>query len=77
VIASTWSVAYGMSRLILCKCRHYETEVILLCARWYLRYWLIYRGLEEVITERDLSVDNTTIYRWWASPRKVALRHFR
>jgi transposase-like protein len=44
--------------------RHYESEIILLCVRWYLRYALSYRDLEEMMNERGLSVDHTTIYRW-------------
>ena len=46
------------------KCRHFEAEIILLCVRWYLRYALSYRDLEEMMAERGLSVDHTTIYRW-------------
>jgi len=48
----------------LFKWRHYEAAIILLCVRWYLRYALSYRDLEEMIRERGLSVDHTTIYRW-------------
>jgi transposase, IS6 family len=48
----------------LFKWRHYESEIILLCVRWYLRYALSYRDLEEMMNERGLSVDHTTIYRW-------------
>jgi transposase, IS6 family len=32
--------------------------------RWYLRYALSYRDLEEMMQERGLSVDHTTIFRW-------------
>ena len=46
------------------KWRHYEKEIILLNVRWYLRYSLSYRDLEEMMQERGLSVDHTTIYRW-------------
>jgi transposase, IS6 family len=46
------------------KWRHYEAEIMLLCVRWYLRYALSYRDLEEIMQERGLSVDHTTIYRW-------------
>src|SRR5215470_17746494 len=48
----------------LFKWRHYQPEIILLCARWYLRYALSYRDLEEMMNERGLSLDHTTIYRW-------------
>ena len=46
------------------KWRHFQGEIILLCVRWYLRYALSYRGLEEMMNERGLSLDHTTIYRW-------------
>jgi len=34
------------------------------CVRLYLRYSLSYRDLEEIMQERGLNVDHTTIYRW-------------
>ena len=46
------------------KWRHYEGEIILQSVRWYLRYALSYRDLEEILVERGLSVDHTTIFRW-------------
>ena len=44
--------------------RHYQAAVILLCVRWYCRYQLSYRDLEEIMRERGLTVDHTTIFRW-------------
>ncbi|WP_062221215.1 IS6 family transposase [Aureimonas sp. D3] len=46
------------------KGRHFAPDIILLCMRWYCRYALSYRDLEEIMAERHLSVDHTTIYRW-------------
>ncbi len=46
------------------KWRHFEGEIILLCMRWYLRYALSYRDLEEMMGERGVQVDHTTIFRW-------------
>jgi transposase, IS6 family len=46
------------------KWRHFQSEIILQCVRWYLRYALSYRDLEEMMAERGLSVDHTTIFRW-------------
>jgi transposase, IS6 family len=46
------------------KWRHFEAEIILLCVRWSLRYALSYRDLEEMMRERGLQVDHSTIYRW-------------
>ncbi len=45
------------------KWRHFQAEIILLCVRWYLRYSLSYRDLEEMMLERGLHVDHTTIFR--------------
>ena len=36
----------------------------MLCVRWYLRYSLSYRDLEEMMVERGLAVDHVTIWRW-------------
>jgi transposase-like protein len=38
--------------------------MIMLCVRWYLRYSLSYRDLEEITAERGLAVDHVTIWRW-------------
>src|SRR5271157_451635 len=46
------------------KWRHFEADIMLLCVRWYVRYSLSYRDLEEMMLERGLHVDHTTIYRW-------------
>ena len=51
-------------RPALFRGRHFEDVIILLCVRWYLRYSLTYRDLEEVMAERNLSVDHVTIWRW-------------
>ncbi len=51
------------------KWRHFQADIILLCVRWYLRYALSYRDLEEMMRERGLSVDHTTIYRSRATLR--------
>ena len=42
--------------------RHFQPDIILLCVRWYLRYALSYRDLEEMMLERGLHVDHTTRY---------------
>ena len=46
------------------KWRHFEPAIILLCVRWYCRYQLSYRDLEEMMSERGLTVDHTTVWRW-------------
>lgn len=46
------------------KWRHFQQEIILLNVRWYCRYPLSYRNLEEMMLERGLEVDHSTINRW-------------
>ncbi len=36
----------------------------MLSVRWYLRYGLSYRDLEELVAERGIEVDHVTLYRW-------------
>ncbi|MCP3936640.1 MAG: IS6 family transposase, partial [Actinomycetia bacterium] len=42
----------------------FPPEVILLAVRWYLRYGLSYRDVEELLAERGIDVDHVTVYRW-------------
>ena len=46
------------------KWRQTEPELILCAARWYLRYSLSFRDVEELLSERGLKADHTTIWRW-------------
>src|SRR3546814_9680510 len=46
------------------KGRHFTGDVILWALRWYCRYPISYRDLEEMLAECGISVDHTTIYRW-------------
>src|SRR3546814_20046174 len=46
------------------KWRHFQGDVILWAVRWYCRYPISYRDLEEMLAERGISVDHTTINRW-------------
>ena len=46
------------------KWRHYEPTIILLCVRWYCRYQLSYRDVAEMMKERGLDVDHSTVFRW-------------
>ena len=42
----------------------FPPEIIVLAVRWYLRYGLSYRDVEELLGERGIEVDHVTIYRW-------------
>jgi putative transposase len=43
---------------------HYPLDVMLLCVRWYVAYSLSLRNLEEVMAERAVGVDHSTLHRW-------------
>ena len=42
----------------------FPSDVIVLAVRWYLRFGLSYRDVEELLAERGVEVDHVTIYRW-------------
>jgi transposase-like protein len=53
-----------MSKSRLFKWRHFVPAIIIRCVRWYCRYSLSYREVEELAQERGLRVDHSSIYRW-------------
>src|SRR3546814_11341811 len=62
-----------------CKWRHVQGDVILWAVRLYCRYPISYRDLEEMLAERGIAVDHTTIYRWvqcYAPEMEKRLRWF-
>jgi transposase-like protein len=42
----------------------FPADVIVLAVRWYLRFGLSYRDVEELLSKRGIDVDHTTVYRW-------------
>jgi IS6 family transposase len=42
----------------------FPREVIAVAVRWYLRYGLSYRDVEELLAERGVDVEHVTVYRW-------------
>jgi transposase-like protein len=42
----------------------FPPEVIVLAVRWYLRFGLSYRDVEELLAERGIEVDHVTVHRW-------------
>ena len=42
----------------------FPPEVIVVAIRWYLRFGLSYRDVEELLVEREVEVDHLTVYRW-------------
>ncbi len=46
------------------KGKHFPKSVVLTCIRWYLSYKLSLRDLEEMMAERGVELDHSTIHRW-------------
>ena len=59
-----YAVFQGRPSMADFKWRHFRGEIILGCVRWYCKYGISYRDLEEMMLERGLEVDHTTRYRW-------------
>jgi IS6 family transposase len=53
-----------LTRPAIFKWRQSEPALILCAVRWYLRYSLSLRNIEELLEERGLSADHTTVWRW-------------
>ena len=58
------SVSVGWQEMIEFKGSHFEWEVILWGVRWYVAYPISYRQLEEMMRERGVEVDHSTLNRW-------------
>ncbi|WP_423382956.1 IS6 family transposase [Burkholderia sp. LMG 32019] len=56
------SLPAGLAKVL--KRLHYPLDVILLGVRWYVAYSLSLRDLEEMMAERGLAVDHSTVHRW-------------
>ncbi len=56
---------------------NYPLDVILLCVRWYSVYLLSLRNLEEMMAERGISVDHSTVHRWAIKLLPVLEKDFR
>src|SRR5918993_500822 len=69
----------GVILLSLFKRRRFPVAVILLCVRWYCKYGISYRDLAEMMQERGVNVDPSTIFRWvqrYAPEIEKRMRHF-
>ena len=44
--------------------RQFPSTIILWAVRWYCKYGISYRELEEMLEERGIQVDHTTMHRW-------------
>ena len=52
------------ARPALFRNRQFDPAVIVTCVRWYLRFSLSLRDVEDLMAERNLAVDHTTVWRW-------------
>jgi transposase, IS6 family len=53
----------------------FPPEVIVLAVRWYLRFGLSFRDVEELLAERGgVEVDHVTVYRWVQRSRRCSPR---
>ena len=52
----------GIAKVL--KRLHYPLDLMLLCVRWYVAYSLSLRDLEEMMAERAIGVDHSTVHRW-------------
>ena len=50
--------------MLAAKGMRFPIDVILVCIRWYAAYPLSYRHLEEMMEERGVFVDHSSINRW-------------
>ena len=50
--------------MLATKGMRFPIDVILVCIRWYTAYPLSYRHLEEMMQERGVIVDHSSINRW-------------
>src|SRR4051794_11878611 len=60
-------ISQGMARwqhAPLFRGRHFADDVITMAVRWYSRYSLSFRELEEMLQERNIKVDHTTLWHW-------------
>jgi IS6 family transposase len=52
------------TQLDIFKWKQYESAIILLTVRWYLKYSLSYRDIVEMMSDRGIRISHTTIMRW-------------
>jgi putative transposase len=59
----TWTTIMNSARSMIKRLR-FPLDIMLLCVRWYIAYPLSLRNLEEMMQERGVFVDHSTIHRW-------------
>ena len=60
------------------KSRHFKEDIMMMSMRWYLSYALSYRHVEELLLERGVSIDHSTVQRWvvgYSAELELEFRH--
>lgn len=63
--------------MISFKGKHFLKDVILIAVRWYIAYALSYRDIEELMLERGLKIDHSTVNRWVIQYSPLLLKSFK
>ncbi|MGF6292551.1 IS6 family transposase [Paraburkholderia youngii] len=71
----TGKLSPGVAKVL--KRLHYPLDVMLLCVRWYVAYPLSLRHLEQMMAERGIAVDHSTVHRWALKLLPVLEKAFR
>jgi hypothetical protein len=69
--------SWRTSAMIDFKGSHFERDVILWGVRWYVAYPMSYRQLEEMMEERGVEVDHSTLNRWVVKYAPLLDKQFR
>ncbi|QGP56932.1 Transposase IS66 family protein (plasmid) [Piscirickettsia salmonis] len=56
---------------------HFKKDLIMMVIRWYVAYNLSYRDIEELMAERGIQVDHSTIHRWVVKYAPQLEEHFK
>lgn len=57
-VVAEWLDTGGSQAMSDFKGRHFEGEIVLWAVRWYCRYGISYRDLEQMMAERGVPVDH-------------------
>lgn len=63
--------------MISFKGKHFMKDIILMVVRWYISYALSYRDIEEMMLERGIKVDHSTLNRWVIEYAPLLEKEFR
>ena len=50
--------------MLIFQGRHFPKDIILMPVRWYVAYPLSYRNIEEMMAERGVKLDHSSIQKW-------------